>query len=216
MADVYAFFAAIAAGDAEKVRTLLDETPDLVHEPAGDGASAALTALYNRNPALADELAARSGALSPWEAAAFDDTGRLEDLIRESIDVVVGWSADGWQPLHLAAFFGRVESARILLDADAPVDEYSRNRIAVQPLHAATSGGHSEIVWLLIASGADVNATQQLGYVPLHAAAHNGDVESVRALLSAGADPTVANDEGNTPADLAANDEVRALLEGAP
>lgn len=210
--DVTTFFDAVAAGDLEAVRAALDTDPALVGTPAPDGASAALTALYNGHVALADELAARAGKLSVFEAAAFDDTGRLEDLIRSSPEIVRSWSADGWQPLHLAAFFGRVEAVRTLLDADAPVDEPSRNVMVVHPLHAAAAGQHGEIVWLLVASGADVTATQRGRYTPLHSAARNGDEASVKALLSAGADPHQANEQGQTPVDLAAADGIRALL----
>jgi len=212
MSDVSEFFEAVAAGNTERVRRMLDDSPELLTKSGRDGASAALTALYSGHVALGDELAGRAGELSVWEAAAFDDTDRLSDLIRNSPAVVAEWSADGWQPLHLAAFFGRIDAARALLDADAPVDEPSQNSMVVYPLHAAAAGRHSEILWLLIASGAPVDVVQRGGYTPLHSAAHNGDTDSVRALLSAGADPNLPNDDGQTAVDLAANDEIRALL----
>jgi ankyrin repeat protein len=215
MAEVNEFFAAIGAGDVGLVRAMLDGNPDLVTESGADGASASLTALYNGHAPLADELAARTGELSVFEAAAFDDTARLNQLVEADHGIVETWSEDGWQPLHLAAFFGRVEAARVLLDADAPVAETSRNSIGVQPLHAASAGQHSEIVWLLIASDAPVNAAQQHGWRPIHSAAHNGDVESIKALLSAHADPRQPNDDGKTALDLAPNEAVRALLEAA-
>lgn len=207
------FFTAIEAGDVARVRALLDADPLLLAESSSDGASPALAALYAGHRALADELAARSGPLSIFEAAAFDDTERLAELIRADRSVVAEWSSDGWQPLHLAAFFGRVEAARALLDADAPVGEPSRNAMTVQPLHAAAAGRHGELVWILIASDADVAARQQHGWTPLHSAAANGDLESVQALLSAGADPDSTNDDGVTPRDLAASDEVEQAFE---
>ena len=208
-----AFFTAIEAGDVAGVRAMLDSEPGLLAQSSTDGASAALTALYAGHRALADELAARSGQLSIFEAAAFDDTERLAELIRADRSAVAEWSSDGWQPLHLAAYFGRVEAARALLDADAPVGEVSRNAMAVQPLHAAAAGRHGEMVWILIASDADVAARQQHGWTPLHSAAANGDLESVQALLSAGADPHVPNDDGVTPQDLAESDEVKQAFE---
>ena len=212
MSEVNDFFAAITGGDQDRVRELLDSSPDLLSETAADGASAALTALYHGHPALADELAARAGELSVFEAAAFEDIGRLQDLIALDPELVHSWSADGWQPLHLAAYFGRTEAARLLLDADAPVNQFSRNDIAVQPLHAATAGQHSEIVWLLVASDAPVDSAQQQGWTPLHSASHNADLESIRALRSAGANPSLTNDEGLTALDLAPTDSVRHLL----
>jgi uncharacterized protein len=212
MSEVSEFFAAVTAGDVAAVRALLDEDPTLVHETAADGASAALTALYSGHGPLADELAARTGALSIFEAAAFDDTDRLTALIRADPTVVSSWSADGWQPLHLASYFGRAEAARVLLDADAPVDETSRNQLAVQPLHAAAAGQHAELVWLLIASDAPVNASQRHGWTPLHSAVSTGDAGSVKALIAAGADPNLPNDDGVTALDLAADEAMRALI----
>jgi ankyrin repeat protein len=214
MAPLSEFFAAIAVGDVDQVRRQLDEDPSLLANLGPDGASAALTALYNGHAPLADELAARTGELSVFEAAAFDDTARLNELIAADRSVVDSWSADGWQALHLAAYFGRAEAARTLLDADAEVAQPSRNELAVQPLHAAAAGGHSELVWILIASDAPVHARQRGGWTPLHSAAANGDLDSVLALLSAGADSAAANDDGRTPIELASRDTVRAALLG--
>lgn len=208
------FFAAIAAGDIDRVRRMLDENPSLLTGLSPDGASPSLTALYNGHAPLADELAARTGELSVFEAAAFDDTARLGELIAIDRSVINLWSGDGWQPLHLAAYFGRVEAARLLLDADAPVAEPSHNHLAVQPLHAAAAGRHPELVWLLIASDAPVDARQRGGWTPLHSAATNGDLESVRALLSAGADSSAISDDGRTPIDMAADESVRMALQG--
>jgi ankyrin repeat protein len=212
--DVAAFFSAIAAGDVDEVRRMLDWEPRLMQEAGPDGASVALTALYAGQPRLADELAARSGDLSVFEAAAFDDTTRLEELITADRTVVNSWSADGWQPLHLAAYFGRAEAARALLDADAQVSQPSRNTTRVQPLHAAAAARHAELVWILIASDADVDARQRGGWTPLHSAVSNADIDSIQALLSAGADPRAVNEAGQTPLELAPDDTVRSLLRG--
>jgi ankyrin repeat protein len=214
MAEPSEFFAAIAAGNVGRVRELLDADPSLLGHAGPDGESPALSALYHRHPPLADELAARTGELSVFEAAAFDDTDRLAELIAADRSVISAWSADGWQPLHLAAYFGRAEAARMLLDADAEVTEPSRNATAAVPLHAAAAGRHSELVWILIASHAPVDAREPGGWTPLHVAAANDDLDSVRALLSAGADPEAANDDGRTPLELASDEAVRAALLG--
>ena len=207
-----AFFAEVTAGDTRAVRARLDHDPALLTVRDGTGVRAALVALYAGHVALADELAARSGPLDVHEASAFDDNARLGQLLREDITRATAWSADGWQPLHLAAFFGRTQAARQLLDDDAPVDAPSHNGLGATALHSAAAGAHAELVWLLIASGADVNARQAGGWVPLHAAAANGDEPSLTALLSAGAIRDARNDTGRTPLDVAAED-VRALLE---
>lgn len=207
-----AFVAAVVAGDVDSVRALLDQDPTLLRTRGTDGESLPLTALYHQHLPLADELAARSGELDVFEAAAFDDTARLERLITADDEVVFTWSQDGWQPLHLACYFGRVEAARTLLDADAPVTEPALNGSDILPLHAAAAGRHTELLWLLIASDAPVDAQQQGGWTALHAAAKNSDVAGVQALIAAGADPSVRSDDGLTAADLATDDQVRAAL----
>ena len=62
----------------------------------------------------------------------------------------------------------------------------SRTSRSTRPRRAATSRSAG----VLLAAGADVNATQHGGYTPLHEAAQHGDVELVELFLSAGADPT--------------------------
>jgi ankyrin repeat protein len=208
---VESFFAAIADGDTARVRELLDDQPALLAAVSADGVRAPLAALYAGHNALADELAGRSAPLDVHEAAAFDDNGRLTVLLRDNPGAVALWSLDGWQPLHLAAYFGRVEAVRQLLDDDSPVDEPSRNTLQVTALHAAASASHSEIVWLLIGSGANVNARQRGGSTALHLAAAAGDVDSVQALLSAGAALDLVNEAGHSAAEVATA-EVRSRL----
>ena len=56
-------------------------------------------------------------------------------------------------------------------------------------LHSAAKGGHTEIVRLLLAHGADPNAREAGDHTyPLHWAAAGGYLETVRALLDAGGD----------------------------
>lgn len=198
-----AFFAAVADGATDAVRRMLDDRPQLLAAD-GDGERAPLVALWAGHPALADELAARAFPLDVHEAAAFDDTPRLAELLTADLGATADWSAAGWQPLHLAARFGRPEAVRQLLDDDAEVDPVSRNGRRCTPLHLAAAAGHVEVVWLLIASGADVNAREAGGGSALHLAASHGDIDTVRALLAAGALSDLADDAGQTPLDVAA------------
>ena len=50
---------------------------------------------------------------------------------------------DGFTPLHLAAFFGRLEAAALLVDRGADLEAPSRNPRfpSVRPLHSAIAGG---------------------------------------------------------------------------
>ena len=75
-------------------------------------------------------------------------------------------SSDGWTPLHLAAFFGKGDAARLLLNKGASVTARSTNQMANTPLHAAAAGKHAEIVKLLLDHGANANARQHGGWAP--------------------------------------------------
>lgn len=206
------FFAAVAGGETDTVRSMLDDEPALLAALSPTGVRPPLIALYHGHYALADELAGRSAPLDVHESSAFDDNGRLRAVLLENRDAVNSWSMDGWQPLHLAAYFGRTEAARQLLDDDASVAAHSRNNSMATPLHCAAAGQHSEIVWLLIGSGADVDARQRRGRTALHVAAARGDVESIKALRAAGADTGVRDDDGALPRTAAAAD-IQALFD---
>jgi ankyrin repeat protein len=203
MSDAAEFMTAVAAGDAQVVARLLAGDPSLASARGDDGVSAVLLARYRFDRPMMDVLLAADPELDVFEAAALGRLDRLKERLGAAPDSVVAFSPDGFTALHLAAFFGKAEAVRILLDAGASVDTFTRNAFANQPLHAAAAGRHIEICRMLVAAGADVNATQHWGYMPLHEAAQHGDDEMVELFLSAGGDPTVSVADGGTPADLA-------------
>lgn len=204
MPNATEMMAAVAAGDADAVARLLAEDPSLATARGEDGVSAVLFARYRFDRATLNVLLAADPSLDVFEAAAIGRLDRLKERVAAVTDSAIAYSPDGFTALHLAAFFGRTEAVRILLEAGASVTAYTRNDFANQPLHAAAAGRHVEICRLLLAAGADVNATQHGGYAPLHEAAQHGDDEMVELFLSAGGDPTVSVADGGTPADLAA------------
>lgn len=205
-------FAAIDAGDKDAVAELLEARPELAGEPNEDGLSPVLYALYNGQGDLVEPLLAANPPLDAFAAAAVGRTRGLEELLDTDPEVVRAWSPDGFTALHLAAFFGQEDAAKLLLERGAEPNLVARHAtIHVTPLHSAAAGAHPGIVRLLLEHGADPNAAQDGGFTPLHSAAQNDDRESVEALLAAGADPSLANDEGQTPAALA-GDGVQDLL----
>ena len=197
------FFAAIDAGDAETVARRVTADPSLASARGADGVSALLHARYRFHREVLDALLAADPDMDVFDAAALGHIDRLRHRLEEDPARVLAVSADGFTALHLAAFFGKVEAARILLEGGASASAYGANDFANQPLHAAAAGRHIEVCRLLLAAGADVNATQHGGYTPLHEAAGSGDVELAELFLSAGADPRAVTTDGRTPADVA-------------
>ena len=209
-------FEAIAAGDEELVRELIERRPEAAEERDAEGVSAVRRAIYAGRDAIATLLLDANPALDVFDAAASGRARGLEELLEADRELARAWSSDGFTALHLAAFFGHDDAVDALLRHGAEVGAVARNEaLQVAPLHSAAAGGHPEIVGLLLEHGADPNARQGGGFTPLHSAAQNGDRESVEALLESGADPALANDDGATPAALAraaGHDELDELL----
>ena len=186
-------FEAIDAGDADALREQLDRDPASASERNADGISPVRYALYNGRTDLVDPILDANPALDVFDAAAVGRARGLEELLESEPGLATAWSNDGFTALHLAAFFGREDAARRLLERGADANVVARNAsIVVTPLHSAAAGVHSGIVKLLLDAGADPNARQPDGFTALDAARQNGDDESAEALLAAGATPPPA------------------------
>jgi ankyrin repeat protein len=192
--------AAVKDGQVARVAELVAAEPALSNARDADGVSAIMLSRYRSDRPVTDALLLGDPDLDVYEAAALGYVDRLRARLDDDASAVIARSADGFTALHFAAFFGKAEAARILLEAGAAVDVYAENVIRVQPLHSAAANRHLELCRLLLAAGADVNAREGSGYTPLHAAAQLGDPEMVELFLSAQADPNAATEGGETPA----------------
>lgn len=177
--------AAVKAGDAAQVRALLKQDPALATVRDEDGTSAMLAALYRGKTDVVKVLLGARPPLTIFEAAALGKTARIRDLLSERAGRVRAYSHDGYTPLHLAAFFGRLSAARLLLRCGALVNAPSRNGMRVQPLGSAAAGNHTTICRVLLRAGADVHARQEGGFTALDAAEQNGNRELVQMIRDA-------------------------------
>jgi len=202
MATAIDLIEAVNAGDAIRVGEILAQDPALVAARDAHGVSALMLARCRFAREVTDVLLAADPELDVFEAAALGYVDRLRERLLDDPAATAAFSTDGFTALHFAAFFGKAEAARLLLEHGAGVDVYTRNPFENQPLHAAAAGRHLEACRILLAAGADVNATQHGGFTPLHEAAQHGDVEMTELFLSAGAAPTATADDGKTPAEI--------------
>jgi ankyrin repeat protein len=197
-------FDAIKAGDLDGIKALLTGDPTLVDAKTDAGVSAILTAVYQGRRDVANLLVARGATLTLFEAAAAGEVERAERLLDADAEAIGAYGADGWTPLHLAAFFGHHRLAELLLDRGADPRAVSRNANANTPLHAALAGGHVMTAGLLLGRGADVNAADGEGWRPLHiAAAGQAPLDLLKALVAQGADVRATNRAGHTALEVA-------------
>ena len=103
-------------------------------------------------------------------------------------------SVDIWE----TAKVGNIESVKKYLDAK---DKYEWTGLSW-----AAAEGQNEIVDLLIAKGADVNAKGELG-TPLDCAIVCGHKEIAELLIAEGADVNVKIWDGSTPLDFAIEED---------
>ncbi len=119
--------------------------------------------------------------------------------------------------LHVACRYNAVKTARMMLQLGAEVND---NRMCARshdgltrntPLHAAACGSE-ELISLLLAAGANINARNSAGDTPLILAAKFRNAEpftptadGALLLLERGADASLRNNDGKSAADYAWN-----------
>jgi len=149
------------------------------------------------------------------------DLQKVTTLLKENHVLVFSKDKYGFTPLHWAALAGHKDVAELLLADGARVNATSNkgrvpwyegevnghnavtlfdNNYGFAPLHLAALNGHKDVVKLLLANGADVNANN--GGTPLHRAA--GHKEIMELLLAHGADVNAKANNGETPLHYAA------------
>ncbi|XP_073429453.1 ankyrin repeat, SAM and basic leucine zipper domain-containing protein 1 isoform X1 [Dendrobates tinctorius] len=94
-----------------------------------------------------------------------------------------------------------VKCVELLLSRNVSPNVCCRKKMT--PVMHAASGGHTQVVTLLVAHGAAINAQDENGFTGLIWAAHSGHKNTVLKLLELGADIRLSTKTGNTAADIA-------------
>ncbi|KAK3593652.1 hypothetical protein CHS0354_025541 [Potamilus streckersoni] len=108
----------------------------------------------------------------------------------------------GFTPLHIAAHYGNVNVATLLIQKGADVNFHAKNNIT--PLHVAARWGKANMVTLLLDNKAVIDEKTKDGLTPLHCAARSGHENVVDLLLERGAPYQSKTKNGLTPLHVAA------------
>ena len=178
-------FAAVAAGDVDAARALLNKPGVDVDAYDADGATLMYIAAAHGHTAMVELLADEGGAdirkSTPPDCKALLVTHWILDPPpQEERDAANG----GACPLHIAS-----------------QEERDAANGGACPLHIASLNGRLGTVRSLVERGADVNQLTSQGYTPLLATVYGGDAEeeAVVFLLENGGDANCANNDGATP-----------------
>lgn len=106
--------------------------------------------------------------------------------------------SDGKTALFVAALYGQQHCVATLIPVSPPTPAHLE---ALTPLHAASDGGHVEVLEQLVSAGWPLHARDSDGDTPLHFAARNEHVAAVQRLVELGGDMRLRNKEGHTPLD---------------
>ncbi|MGD8242926.1 MAG: ankyrin repeat domain-containing protein, partial [Desulfobacterales bacterium] len=128
----------------------------------------------------------------------------------------VRWGINGGFPLKAAASIKDTAMVAMLIEAGARVDPESRDLCDLLQQAAP----YPEMVWLIAASGVDLNQRDPLNRYPLTVVKRNGPPESVAIMIAAGADPALAGQRSKPPliqvVETGQADMVRAFLDENP
>ncbi|CVL06292.1 related to ankyrin [Fusarium mangiferae] len=208
-------------GNTKVARQLIDSGADVSHETR-DGFTPLSMACSRGHVELA-KLLIKSGAdvnqvlangYRPLFQAVWHNQSELAELlIDEGAELLDGFQLDGrmFSLLSVAAGKGYLNTVKTLISKGV-------NPMDARPLLLAASyggcGGFSDfidenpgfprsdyhqVLQLLLQSGADVNASDELGHSPLYMASHYGFTDAVETLIKNGAYMDIKSASGETP-----------------
>jgi len=219
-----ALYYATLCGFRNLVEHLIAKHPGDTNARGGRYGSAVNAALAKRNMEIALLLLGQGadvditdvdGRTPLYVASESGYRDHVELLLKHHADVNFLNGGLSSTALGVAAQFGEVEIARVLLNHGAPVDYQDKK--GWTPLKAASRHGHLDVVRLLIQSGAAVDSPSNEGRTTLYSASVYGYLDIVRLLIQSGAAVDTPDNEGWTSLFAASRyghlDVVRLLIQ---
>ena len=139
-----------------------------------------------------------------------EDSNRVFDLLLADKRTKLDISAfNGDNALMIACYKGNEQAVLKLLKKGAKVDKNGWT-----PLHYAAANGNNNIVKMLLARDAFVNAASPNGTTPVMMAAEAGHIYTVKLLYDNGADLTIRNQQKLSAIDFANMNQNTKIAEG--
>ena len=164
--------------------------------------------------ARVDALVAADPTLAIFAAAMLGDVARLDALLTANRSLVTAVSSDGWTGLHLAAFFGKTEAARLLLNrgraGQGTVDERDEESCAACGGCGQTYRSHE--VAAGVRNSSECSATWWMDERCTRPQQH-GDIEMAKVLIESGANVSARADNQQRPLDLAVLKAHQAMVD---
>ncbi|WP_264336588.1 ankyrin repeat domain-containing protein [Wolbachia endosymbiont (group B) of Chorthippus brunneus] len=124
----------------------------------------------------------------------------VNNHFEESVDVN-STDENGWTLLHLAAWKGQLDNARLLIEKGADIN--AENIFGRKPIHVAAESNNTNIIEFFLSKGMNVDDTDRYGRTPLYCASWNGHLGVVKYLVEKGADINAQDKGGETSLDAA-------------
>jgi len=197
--------------DKDTIKLLVDKGADVNITPKNDYPPLHY-ALWNEDVELAKFLV-NNGAkfntkdLDGWTAFRYAVSGGN----RELFEFLVAKGADV-SKFHMSAWLGDLTSVKRFVEQGTDVNTKD-DQLNWTALHWVAFTGHQDVIELLLAKGANVNAKDEWNDVPLHYAAVAGKSDLVGLLLAKEAEVNSKDDSGKTPLHDAATQGHQEVVE---
>jgi len=201
--------AAARTGSAETVRLLLLKGADVNARETWRGQTAIMWAVAEQHPDVVHALIEAGADIQARTKAWYE----LVNPTGSEDGTGVEWvQQGGFTPLMFAAREGGVESARLLLEKGANVNDTAAN--GASALVVAAHSDNAELATFLLAQGADPNRAAA-GYAALHLAILHADLQLVKQLLAHGANANLLLERATAGRRSSAELQLRPAVLGA-
>ena len=185
-----ALHAAVAGGHDKVVTRLLSENHSALNCHDYSGRTPLHEAVRKNDSTIVNILLDKHPQMVKYKCKHWQEVDKtlvkFEELAEYNADVC----HCGYTPLHLAARYGHLEVAILLIRKGARLDE--RDCTGATPVHVASCHNHANLI------GGNLNVKTSNGSTPLHSAAACGAVEIIDYLLYKKASLTATDNYGLT------------------